>query len=230
MKAACNVEILEIHGMGSVIYLTLTWDSDNLVLIDAGFPGQTDSILQAIAAAGFSAEQLTHIIITHQDMDHIGCVMDLLKFAPSAQVMAHIDEAPYIDGRKTPIKLAAKLDSYDSLPEDQKEWFDMIKEGYANRKIKISKTLSDGEVLPVCDGIEVIHTPGHTPGHICLFLKESGVLVSGDAVNISDGKPSGPNPQHTFDMELGLRSMEKAMKYPVKAMVAYHCGYLKIKG
>ena len=229
MRIADNVEMLEISGMGSVINLTLTWDSDSLVLMDTGFPGQTDAIVQSIAAAGFAAERITHIIITHQDMDHIGCVTDLMKLAPSAQVMAHVDEAPYIDGRKTPIKLAAMLENYDNLPDDRKAWCDRMKEGFANRKITATRTLSDGDVLPICGGIEVIHTPGHTPGHICLFLRESGVLVSGDAVNIEDGEPTGPNPQHTFDMERGLLSMEKAMNYPVKAMVAYHGGYLKIE-
>jgi glyoxylase-like metal-dependent hydrolase (beta-lactamase superfamily II) len=152
-----------------------------------------------------------------------------LKIAPTAKVMAHADEAPYIDGRKTPIKLAALLENYDNLPDDRKAWCDRYKEGYANRKINITQTLSDGDILPICGGIEVIHTPGHTPGHICLFLRESGILVSGDAINIKDGEPSEPNPQHTYNMELGLKSMEKAMKYPIKSMVAYHGGYLKIK-
>ena len=219
--------MLEIPGMGSV-NLTLTWGDDNLVLIDTGFPGQTDAIVQAIADAGFSAAQITHIIITHQDMDHIGCVKDLLQIVPSAKVLAHTDETPYINGSKTPIKLAALLANYDSLPDDRKAWCDRYKEGYANRKINVNQMLSDGDVLLICGGIEVIHTPGHTPGHICLFLHESGILVTGDAINITDGKPSGPNPQHTYDMELGLKSMKKAMKYPVKAMVSYHCGYLKI--
>jgi len=225
MRIAKNVEMIEISAMGSLIYLTLTWDGEHLVLMDAGFPGQTDMIVQAIADAGFAARQLTHIIITHQDMDHIGCVMDLQQLAPAALVMAHQEEAPYIDGRKTPIKLAALLENYAALPAERKAWCDRMKEGYGNRKITVAQTLTDGEILPVCGGIEVIHTPGHTPGHICLFLQESGILVSGDAINIQDGAATGPNPQHTMDMELGLLSMKKALLYPVTGLVAYHGGY-----
>ena len=75
----------------------------------------------------------------------------------------------------------------------------------------------------------MIHTPGHTPGHICLYLRESGILVGGDAVNIAGGEIIGPNPQHTYDMELGLRSLEKAKKYPINALISYHCGYLKLR-
>jgi glyoxylase-like metal-dependent hydrolase (beta-lactamase superfamily II) len=227
MRIADKVEMLEINGMGSVIYPVLTWDDNNLVLIDAGFPGQTDAIVHAIANVGFEAGLLTHIIITHQDMDHIGCVLDLLKLAPAAQVLAHTDEAPYINGSKVPVKLAALLEQYDNLPDDRKKWCDNFKEGYANRKIILSRMLSGGDVLPVCGNIEVVHTPGHTPGHICLFLRESGVMVCGDALNVKDGKLSGPNPQHTYDMELGLKSVEKIKILPFHAVVTYHGGYLK---
>ena len=76
--------MLEIDGMGRV-YLTLSRDDDSLVLVDAGFPGQTDAIVSVIKSAGSSAEKITHIILTHQDMDHIGCVRDLLKFSPNAR-------------------------------------------------------------------------------------------------------------------------------------------------
>ena len=228
MKIQNNIEVLEITGMGSTIFLTLIWDKENLVLIDTGFPGQTDAIAKAIDSAGFSASNITHIILTHHDIDHIGCTLDLLKLAPSAIVLAHLDEEPYIDGRKTPIKLAAILENYDSLPAEGKVWCDKLQEGFANRKVQVNQTLSDGEILPICGGIEVIHTPGHTPGHICLLLKESGVLVGGDAVNIADEMIAGPNPQHTYDLELGLQSFEKIKKYPLNAVISYHCGYLKI--
>jgi glyoxylase-like metal-dependent hydrolase (beta-lactamase superfamily II) len=225
MRISDNVEMLEISGMGGAIYPTLVWDENNLVLIDTGFPGQTETIVKAIEGAGFSVEGLTHIIITHQDMDHIGCVNDLRKLAPKTQVLIYEDEAPYLDGKKVPVKLAAMLKQYDSLPDAQKKWCDDFKEGYANRRISASRTLSDSDVLQICGGIEVIHTPGHTPGHMCLLLRESGVLVCGDALNIKDGELVGPNPLHSYDMELGLLSVEKVKNYPFRSVVTYHGGY-----
>jgi glyoxylase-like metal-dependent hydrolase (beta-lactamase superfamily II) len=229
MRIANNVEMLEIAAMGNVIYPTLTWDDDHLVLIDAGYPGQKGAIAQALAVAGFSASGITHIIITHQDMDHIGCVPDLLRLAPAALTLIHEEEAPYLDGRKTPLKLAALLSQYDSLPAERQAWCDSIKEGYANRIITAGQPLCDGDLLPLCGGIEVIHTPGHTPGHICLYLRQSCILVSGDALNIQDGELCGPNPQYTYEMERGMRSVEKALTRPLNGVVAYHGGYLEIK-
>jgi len=231
MKIAENVAMLDVKFAqnGSFVHLALVWGGGHLVLIDAGFPGQTDAIIQAIADEGFRVEDLTEIILTHQDIDHVGCVSDLLKLAPKAKVLAHVEEAPYIDGRKTPIKLAAMLQNYDNLPEERKAWFDMIKTGFANIHISVSQTLTDGELLPICGGIEVVYTPGHTPGHICLFLRESRIMVGGDAINVVNGELTGPNAQNTYDMELGLQSFEKIKSFNPDGVVSYHCGYLKIE-
>ncbi|MCL2775900.1 MAG: MBL fold metallo-hydrolase [Oscillospiraceae bacterium] len=228
MKIANNVEMLEIAGNGTFIYPTLVWDGGHLVLMDAGLPGQTEAIKQAVSDAGFSAENITEIILTHQDIDHTGCVTDLLNLAPSAKVIAHVEEAPYIDGRKTPIKLAAMLEKYDSLPDEQKAWCDMLKAGFSNRNITVNQTVKDGDVLPFCGGIEVVYTPGHTPGHMCLYLRESRIMVGGDALNIKDGQMTGPNPQHTYDMELGRKSLEKSKTFDISGLVSYHCGYLNM--
>ena len=226
MKLSSNVELLDT-GRGGV-NLVLTWDENNLVLIDTGFPGQTGAIVKAVADAGFKAESLTHIIITHQDWDHIGCLMDLQKLVPGVKTIAHEEEAPYIDGRKTPIKLAARLAEYDSLPKEMQERCDSQKEFYAAQSISVTETVSDGEALPICGGIEIVHTPGHTPGHIMLYLKESRIMVTGDGANIADGKIAGPNPVHTYDMPIALVSLEKMKSYDMSGIVAYHGGYLAI--
>ena len=227
MEIARQTHMLEVRSDNGCVYPVLLWDDASVVLIDAGFPGQTNAIVSAIATAGQRVEALTDIVLTHQDIDHIGCVRELLKLAPNARVIAHIEEAPYIDGTKTPIKLEALIIKHDDLPDAQKAWRETLKTAFANRSVHINQTVSDGEVLPMCGGIEVIHTPGHTPGHICLSLRNSGVLVGSDALNISDGHIIGPNPQYTYDMALGLLSLEKIEAYHPNAIVSYHCGYLK---
>ena len=227
MKLAQNVALLPAKrdGMGS-LNLVLTWDDDkNLALIDAGLPGQIDEIAGLIADAGFCAEDLTHIIITHQDLDHIGCVGDLLKLAPGAKVVAHVEEAPYIDGRQTQIKVAARLEKYDTYTEEEKASIDYWKNF---PPIAITDEVVDGQILPICGGIEIVHVPGHTPGHIALYLKESRIIVCGDAINIRDGQIVGSNPVHTFDMELADKSMEKIKGYDLGGAVAYHTGFLAL--
>ena len=80
MKLSNNAVMLPV-GEQSIVNLVLTWDENNLTLIDAGYPGQTDAIIKAIADTGNKVEDLTHIIITHQDFDHVGTVTDLKKLS-----------------------------------------------------------------------------------------------------------------------------------------------------
>jgi len=226
MKITDNIAMLELAGPNGTIYPTLAWDENSLVLIDSGFPGQTDTLVSAIAAEGFRAEGITHIIITHQDIDHIGCMPDILRLAPSAQVIAHAEEAPYIDGRETPIKLAALLKNYDHLPYQMKQFCGQFQEGYANHRVAISQTVEDGTVLPIAGSIEVVHTPGHTPGHIALLLRQASIIIAGDAANIENNRITGPNPQHTHDMALAMESLEKLKAFYCRGVVSYHCGFL----
>jgi len=229
MRLAQNIALLPItrEGMGS-LNLVLAWDDNNLVLIDAGVPGQADMIAQAIAGEGFRAEDLTHLIITHQDWDHVGSVSDLMKLAPALKVVAHADEAPCIDGRVLPIKLAARLEQYDNLPEEHRAGVDNWKNTYTNSPIPVNIQVQDGQVLPICGGIEIVHVPGHTPGHICAYFKESRIIVCGDAANVKDGGLMGSNPIHTHDMVMAEKSLEKIKEYDLSGVVAYHTGFLAI--
>ena len=228
MKLAQNIALLPIgrEGMGN-LNLVLAWDDKSLVLIDAGVPGQTDDIVKAIEGEGFRAEGLTHIILTHQDWDHTGCVSDLRKLAPNVKVVAHVDEAPYIDGRVLPIKLAARLEQYDTMPEDAKAGIDRWKDMYENSPILVNEQMTDGQVLSICGGIEIVHVPGHTPGHIAIYLQESRIIVCGDAANIKDGKLAGSNPIHTHDMKQAKESLEKIKSYDLRGVVTYHTGFLQ---
>ena len=228
MKLAKNLALLPIgrEGMGN-LNLVLAWDDKHLVLVDAGIPGQSEAIAQAIADEGFRAEDLTHIIITHQDWDHVGSVNDLKKLAPNLEVVAHADEAPYIDGRVLPIKLAARLEQYDSMTPEQRAGVDSWKKTYANAPIPVTMQVDGGEVLPMCGGIEIVHVPGHTPGHIAVYFRESKIMVVGDAANIKDGVLAGSNPVFTHDMALAEESLEKIKGYGASGVVTYHTGFVQ---
>jgi len=228
MKLAQNVAILPLprEGMGC-LNLVLTWDDTHLVLIDTGVPGQTDDIVKAIENEGFRAENLTHIILTHQDWDHTGCTNDLIKIAPNIRVVAHIDEAPYIDGSVIPIKLAARLAQYDTLEPDAKAGIDRWKEIYENSPIHVHDKVTDKQLLDICGGIEIVHVPGHTPGHIAAYLKQSRIIVCGDAANIREGTLVGSTPRHTFDLQQASESFKKIQAYDYTWVITYHTGFLQ---
>ena len=227
MKIAENAAMIPLaRESGSPLYVVLVWDEKNLMLVDAGIPGQTPEIVKGIQDLGFRAENLTHMVITHQDYDHTGCITDLKKLAPGMKIIAHAEESPYIDGRRLPIKLEARLSQYHELPAAAKASVDAWKEMYEKTPIQITDEVHDGEVYDICGGVEFIHVPGHTPGHIAVYLKKSKIIICGDAANITDGRVAGSNPVHTHDMELAGESLKKITGCDLKGLVAYHGGFL----
>ena len=229
MRLADGVEVLELPMRSfrgqSIIYPTLTWDDDTVVLVDAGFPSQLQQIREGIVRAGVSFDRLNKVIITHQDIDHIGSLPDIIRESShDIDVLCHEEEKPYIEGRKPLIKMNRERISkmVGSLPEEQRQQMEAL---FANPpKANVTMAVADGEFLPYCGGITVIFTPGHTPGHICLYLNQSKILVSGDALVAADGELQGPNPRSAYDIDTALKSLKKLTQYDIKTVICYHGG------
>lgn len=223
MQVTERVHILKVCGRSGTIYPTLIHENDELVLVDTGYPFEVDLVKQAIADAGFSPNRLTYILLTHQDMDHIGCAKELVALS-GAQVCAHEIEAPYIQGDSTPVKLAAREALFPSLTEEERTSVRMLRRTFDQRKLLVDLWLRDGEVLPICGGIEAVHTPGHTPGHTCFYVQQDEVMIVGDALNLEHGQIMGPNPKYTADMNGANASNQKLTRYAVQHVTVYHGG------
>lgn len=223
MKIAKGVDSLELTGNQGNIHPTLIWDEDEVILVDAGYPGQLEEIRTAMHEAGVPFSKLTKIIITHQDFDHIGSLKEVLM-DHKIKVITHQEEKPYIVGEKRLIKMTperlAKM--FELLPESQHQEAEATL--FESLRSNVQQEVKDGELLPYCGGITVIHTPGHTPGHICLYLMESKTLITGDALNLVNGQLVGPNPVFTADMELAKESVRKLTKYDIETVICYHGG------
>ncbi|WP_067619149.1 MBL fold metallo-hydrolase [Alicyclobacillus acidiphilus] len=229
MKIANGVEVLELTmnmmGQASVIHPTLLWDEQEVILVDTGIPGQREDIAAAMSQAGVSIDALTKVILTHQDIDHIGSLPEILKSATKpVEVLAHAEDKPYIEGDKPSLKMTpervAKM--LESLPEDARQ---KVQAMFGTPiTAKVDRTIGDGEVLPYCGGISVIFTPGHTPGHVSLYHQPSKTLITGDALVAANGELLGPNPQATPDMEMALRSLKKFTEYDISTVICYHGG------
>jgi glyoxylase-like metal-dependent hydrolase (beta-lactamase superfamily II) len=78
--------------------------------------------------------------------------------------------------------------------------------------------------LNIAGGVDVIFTPGHTLGHICLYHRESKTLIAGDALNMKDGHLSGANPDYTHDMDLAQASIKHLEDFDIQRIITYHGG------
>lgn len=223
MKIANGLEVLElkkeINGQIRSFNAVLLWDEENTILVDTGLPGMFEEIQLGIRNTGIHSEQLNKIIITHHDRDHIGSLSTVIKNSKQKiEVISHIDEKPYIDGEKLPLKM-----STGRLKDGQ----DKMKAEFSDIYTKVDTVVNDGDILPYCGGLTIIHTPVHTLGHICIYLNKYKVLITGDALNLEAGKLVGPKPQFTYDMKTAIKSLKKLLSYDIETVICYHGGIYK---
>ena len=230
MKIAENIEMIKLSmnvmERERIVYPTLIWDNDNVLLIDTGIPSNLETIKNQMETAGVSFARLNIIIATQQDIDHIAGIKGILFEKPEVMVLAHEADKPYIQGDKKVKRLNSKfMERIKDLPEEEQL---KIVDMFENSNVKVNTTLTDGEMLPYCGGITVIHTPGHTPGHICLYHQKSKTLIAGDAMNILHGELVGPNEdpmsEDGVNANDAINSLKKLTDYDIKNIITYHGG------
>ncbi|PDY03627.1 MBL fold metallo-hydrolase [Bacillus cereus] len=203
MEIAKGIEMLQLEFQEFVIHPILLWNDEMAVLIDTGFPGQIEDIQVEMEKVGVSFDKLKVVILTHQDIDHIGSLPELLQRCRSnIKVYAHELDKPYIEG---------------DLP--------LLKDGnIENRpKGKVSDTVIDGQELPYCGGILILHTPGH----ISLYLKQSKILVAGDSMYSVNGVLGGVHAPTTLNIMEARQSLKKYLNLDIESVVCYHGGLSK---
>lgn len=134
-------------------------------LIDTSMPGLHEKILTEMTALGVDPHSVSHILLTHHDVDHIGNAARL-KAATGATLWASSVDQPYIEakeprpGLKRLVSMLVK-----TIPPTIDATFD-----------------EDMSELP----LEVIKTPGHTPGHVVFLYRD--ILFAGDMVMTRRGQ------------------------------------------
>lgn len=197
---------------------------DGLMLVDCGIAGRTshDALLQGLNQIGVEPQAITKILLTHFHPDHIGLAPVIHRYAAAPVFMHHADIARLR-------KIAEHgwmhgLLEEAGVPESLQQ---AIRKGSTNPDFNLVDLpevtpLQGGEIIDTALGpLEVISTPGHAPGHICLYFRDSKTLLSGDHIlpTIS--------PNITWSAEsdaLGdyLDSLQKIAAYDVTLVVPSH--------
>lgn len=190
----------QIDEIGDSVHCFLWKWRDGITLIDSGYPGQAETILVALRQQGYADHHLRRIILTHADLDHSGSAAQL-KRATGAKVACHAVEKPFLEqpSRRTTGGWLGPL-----------LWLLLRVPSFAPPAVTPDELLVDGQALP--EGFIVIHTPGHTPGHIALWHRESRTLISGDAL-VNTRQQLRPNTSpFTPDVENARRSVWRLAK------------------
>ena len=182
------------------------------LLIDTGFdtPEAFGALRDALKFSGFGFKDITVIAATHAHPDHFGLV-DKLKQMSGAKVALSDIEAKFIDSRyaKTDalLKQVKQLLASNGVPEA--ELTELAESSMAIKQftsvVKPDIILKDGDKITVASSeFKIMLTPGHSPGHICLYEPRRKLFFSGDHIlpdifpHVGFHPQSGANPLADF--------------------------------
>jgi glyoxylase-like metal-dependent hydrolase (beta-lactamase superfamily II) len=205
---------------------------DGWIMIDSGWYTEEafESLLKGLENLGLTLKDIASIIITHIHPDHFGLAGRIRQKSPKTKLFMHQWEASMIDSRYVKVselkdKMTLLLQSHGVPPVDSST----LESAYLPDLDSILVTFPDhilygGEIIStgIVD-LEVIWTPGHSPGHICLYEPENGLLFCGDHIlptitpNVSFNIQSGDNPLGNY-----IYSLTKLQNLPVKKVFPGH--------
>ncbi|MFI5358619.1 MAG: MBL fold metallo-hydrolase [Halanaerobiales bacterium] len=164
----------------------LVEDTDNCLLIDPGAEGE--KILSVIQEKKLRPEK---IILTHGHFDHIGAA-EYLREKTGAKLFVHSEDKEYLMDEKKNLSFFTG---------------DLIEPAIADN------LMEEGDII---GKFRVIHTPGHTPGSICLYNEEEGLLFSGDTIFKNGyGRTDFPG----GDLQALINSINKLLHLPDETLV-----------
>ena len=174
-------------------------------LIDCGYAGSSPRIEQAIQRHGRSLGDLARVVITHGHPDHAGSARELA--ARGIPILIHPADAANLG--------VTWRDALQRLTRGR-VFAAMTPEPTAIEPIE------DGQVLPMLGGLQVVHTPGHTPGSVCLYGARDRVLFVGDSLQRRFGRVSFASGLYSDDHAAAKQSVKRLAALDVETIVFSH--------
>jgi glyoxylase-like metal-dependent hydrolase (beta-lactamase superfamily II) len=144
----------------------LVREDDGLTLVDTMLPGSAKAILAAAERAG---APIRRIALTHAHGDHIGSLDALAAALPDAEVLISDRDARLLGKDRT---------------MDPGEPQDKLRGDYRGANTRPTRTLAPGDRV---GSLEVVASPGHTPGHVAFLDARDGTLLCGDVFTTING-------------------------------------------
>ena len=220
-----DFQLDEMGEMNLTIYPTILKDDRELILVDCGYPNFMLKVEGEMNKIGLSLNQLTKIIITHHDHDHMGALREIKERYPSVEILCSKEEAPYITGKSKSLRLLQAEANQDALPESEKEEGKVFQNFIASIKKADNVTeINCGDAFSWCGGVDIVDTKGHMPGHISLYVRNEKTLIAGDALIVENGKLCMAMPQFVLNMQEAQDSIRSLLNYDIERIICYHGG------
>jgi glyoxylase-like metal-dependent hydrolase (beta-lactamase superfamily II) len=165
---------------GKVVPYIFIENEDDLTLIDPSFLPQLPILENYLVNAGYDIRNVKRIILTHLHIDHAQAANEI-RARTGAKIYSHWIEAGYL----------AHNPPYNGPPNTQAIADVLKKSGLSAEElikkfgsmelepIIVDEQVSDGDMI---GSLKVIHTPGHTPGHLSLYHEQDRILFAADTI------------------------------------------------
>lgn len=164
-------------------------DDGQVTLVDAGTKRAPRRILAGLEHIGVAPSDVTRLLVTHAHPDHIGGLATM-RGRTGATVAVHERDAAYVREGKGPVLDRSTLGGR------------LFRRNRGSAPTPVEDELVDGQVLDVGGGLRVVHTPGHSPGHVALLHQPSGVLITGDSIWNMRSRMTWPVPAFCTDVAM----------------------------
>lgn len=213
------------EGENIILFPVLIQNENRNYLIDCGYEETFQELKSELEVLGIGIKDLTGVIITHDDYDHIGGLKLLKKENSSLKIYCGEYEKDSVSGMTKSERLIQVEASLDTLQKEYKEWtLNFIQKLKSIQRFEVDYSFTDNECFEI--DIMVVYTPGHTKGHISLFYSKERILVAGDALVIEKGEFNIANPNFTMNMEAAVKSVEKIKTLNPQKIICYHGGIM----
>ena len=209
--------IYQLRTMGARV--TVLPLEEGIALVDAGGRGSLGLISAGLGALGLGLDRVRLVVLTHYHPDHAGGLTRLVE-ATGAKVAVHQREVRMIKGEEP----WPNLFHYGFLAGLARPFMPRL----YGRPVRVDFPLEDGDKIPLAEEVRVIHTPGHTPGSICLYVSPRKVLIVGDALQYRFRKLTPPARAVTHDFPQAQQSLKKLLEVDFETICFSHFPPLKL--
>lgn len=218
-----NIYLIDTLGLGYkrtiACYLI---KSSKIALIDTGYASSYKNVIKSIKKAGINLDEINYIIPTHVHLDHSGATGHLLKNMKNAKVVAHEKAFKHL---VNPSKLIESAKSIFGEKMLEKFGFPISINEEKIEVVKDEMEINLGNLTLIC-----IHSPGHAPHQISVFIHEKKFLITADSVGIiypylNIMIPTTPPP--SFDANLSIFTVKKLKNLEPNLLLIPHFGIRK---
>lgn len=218
-----NLVVLELNETNNdtpfSVHPVVLFNQEEMIMIDCGFVGSYELLEQQFINKDLDIHNLTMVIVTHHDHDHIANLARLKEEIPNLKIASSGIEKMYIEGDEVAVRIEQALAGQED--DNANPFIELIK---SIETAQVDIVLSDKQFIDSVGGLEIIATPGHLDGHISVYSYEFKTLITGDALVVEDGQLIIANPEYALDLNEAIQSALKFNNYDIEQVVCYHGG------